>query len=142
MSLFELLIAILYIFLGLNTAILVTNEFNIFIGILSFFMTTYVSYYLLFVLTAEIFDYSYKCKRRITKLNKNKISKQDKIFWWSFLSGILIGIIVSYITIPLIGYISFIISLILGNFLYLIWLYFCYGLKFCKRKNTTNKEKS
>ena len=63
MSLFELLIVILYIFIGLNTAILVTNEFNIFIGILSFFMTTYVSFYLFFVLTSEILDYSYKCKK-------------------------------------------------------------------------------
>ena len=134
MTLIELIIAIFYIFLGLTTAILVTNEFNIFTGILSFFMTVYVSYYLLFVLISEIVDYLYNCKKRMNKLDKSQISKDDKVFWWSFLVGILIGIVVSYMSIPFIGYISFIISLILGNFLHLIYLYICYGLNICKNK--------
>ena len=70
----------------------------------------------------------------MNKLDKSQISKEDKVFWWSFLVGILIGIVVSYMSIPFIGYISFIISLILGNFLHLIYLYICYGLNICKNK--------
>jgi len=134
MSLIELLVAILYVFIGIKTAIIISDEFNIFVGFLSFFMTVYISYYLLFVLISEIVDYFNKCRRKITKLGENKISKQDKIFWWNSLIGILIGIIISYLTIPLLGYLTFIISLILGYLVHLIYLYICYNLNICKRK--------
>ena len=127
MSLIELLIAIFYIFIGIDTAIILNHEFNIFIGIIGFFITIYLSYYLLYEVAFKVLDYFHKCGRKITKFNKKRMTRGDnKIFGWV--------ILISFITSLIIGYIYFVINLILGCFLHLIYLYICYGLNICKNK--------
>ena len=135
MSLIELLIAIFYIFIGIDTAIILNHEFNIFIGIIGFFITIYLSYYLLFEVASKVLDYFHNCGKKITKFNKKRMIKgNNKIFGWVILISFITGLIIGYIYIPLLGYISFVINLILGCFLHLIYLYICYGLNICKHK--------
>ena len=84
MSLIELLIAIFYIFIGIDTAIILNHEFNIFIGIIGFFITIYLSYYLLYGVASKVLDYFHKCGRKITKFNKKRMIKgNNKIFGWA-----------------------------------------------------------
>jgi len=135
MSLIELLVAILYIFIGINTAILISHEFNIFIGFLSFFMTVYISYYLLYEFAFKILNYFHKCGRKITKFNKKRmIREENKILGWIIFICFIVGFIIGYIYIPLLGYMFFVVNFILGYLVHLIYLYICYNLNICKRK--------
>ena len=142
MTLITLFIAIFHVFIGIKTAILLTNEFNIYIGFLGFFIITYISYILLkfsfkfFLLLSEYKDKVIKVNRKIL------IKKENMITDLGLAISALIALVIANNYIVLMGYISFLVSFLFIYFLYFLCLYFCYNLNICKRKSTTTKEKS
>jgi len=125
MSLFELLFAIIHIFIAISFAKFIYFFYGFIGSFFAFISALGIIYYLGIVIIGGMFDYIDSLSPKIKKRNR----QLEKLVIYAFITLILVSIIIGFIFhYAFMGYLFFVEIILIVGFLKILWLEYKYRI--------------